>query len=228
MNISHLLKYFLGISLFLLVCACQHDTVYYTYHPIPDNGWKRGDTLRFCLPDTLTPGTYNLEVGVRHSNQYPYRDLWLELIQYIQGEKPSDGWIAKKDTIHIYLANEKGNWNGTGTTGGHFQLLSPSGTLTLHNDSVPLITEEQTDLANDVEEVVPVKVSKKKKSSKEVPNEPSETIKKEPKKKYTFLGKQHKLGKDAKHHLDVTHIMCDSVLLQLSDIGLRLSTQQTK
>ena len=223
MNINRLLKYLLGISLFLLVCACQHDTVYYTYHPIPNKGWSRGDTLRFSLPDTLTPGTYNLEVGVRHSNKYPYRDLWLELIQYIPGEKSSDSWVAKKDTIHLYLANEKGNWKGTGTTGGHFQLISHSGSLTIYNDSPKKLMEETKEDMTEEEDVESVQVGRKEKSLKD--DNSANITKKGNRKKYTFLGKQHKLGKDAKHHLDVIHIMTDTTLLQLSDIGLRLSTQ---
>ena len=205
MNINRLLKYFLGVSLFLIVCACQHDTVYYTYNPVPVDGWKRGDTLQFCLPDTLSPGTYNLEVGVRHSDNYPYRDLWLELTQYIPCTESTDSWITKRDTIHLYLANEKGNWNGTGTTGGHFQLISPVGSLTLHNDSLHHITETSTLIPDDKEMKVP------REKSQEIP------------KKYTFLGKRHKLGRDAKHHLDMVQIMTDSVLLHISDIGLRLT-----
>lgn len=215
MNIGRLLKYCLGFFLFFFVYACQNDTVYYTYNPVPDQGWKREDTLHFCIPDTLKSGIYNLEVGVRHSVKYPYRDLWLELTQYIPGDSPDDGWEKKKDTIHLYLANDKGNWNGTGTTGGHFQLISPAGTFTLHADSINNnVAVHSSDVVGGINEST--NISK---------NTPFNDLKhKGGKKKYTFVGKQHKIGKDARHHLDVVHIMSDSVLMHISDIGLRLST----
>ena len=57
-------------------------------------------------------GIYSTKIGVRHTVSYPYRDLWLSV------SLPDKG---KSDTVHLYLANERGNWNGNGTASGYYQ-----------------------------------------------------------------------------------------------------------
>ncbi len=209
MHIGHFLKFCITFVSFLCLYACQTDTVYYTYQPIPVDGWSKTDTLHYYLPDTLSSGNYQLEVGIRHSGKYPYRDIWLELTQYVPNATTTNEWIERKDTIHIYLANENGNWNGTGTTGGHFQLLSPIGDIT--------IADQHTSAEKDELEVTEKMMQDNGISTNQQPKL------KVPKKKYTFEGKPHTLGKAANHHLEIIHIMTDSLLLHISDIGLRLS-----
>ena len=217
MNIRHLLNYCLGVFAFLCLYACQTDTVYYTYNPISTDGWKKTDTLQFYLPDTLSLGTYHLEVGIRHTGKYPYRDVWLELIQYLPKPNTVNDWIEHKDTIHIYLANEKGVWNGTGTTSGHFQLLSTVGDITIDGNNIS--SEEETE-NKEVQESEEKKITNKTKTKS---NTSTSSAPKSKRKKYTLEGKTHRLGKMANHHLKVTHIMTDSLLLHVSDVGLRLS-----
>ena len=200
MNVSHFIKYCLGLLAFACLYACQTNTVYYTYEPISTEGWSKTDTLEFYLPDSVNLGTYHLEVGVRHSGKYPYRDLWLEITQYIPDLQAANEWTQKKDTIHIYLANEKGIWNGTGTTSGHFQLLSNAGELSIEGNKLP-----DGEIKQDTDKEVHGQTSKRK--------------------KYTFEGKPHSLGKMANHRLKVTHIMTDSLLMHITDVGLRLSKE---
>lgn len=228
MQISKFSKYYLAILSFICLCACQQDTLYFTYEPVPTDGWSKTDTLQFYLPDTLSPGTYHLEVGVRHSGKYPYRDLWLELTQYIPSPTSDDEWIESKDTIHVYLANEKGNWNGSGTTSGYFQHLSAAGEITIANKDAALNEDEQ--IKSEVNtKVTPSKAEVKKgvsynsSTSKDKGNDPKQRKAQSKRKKYTFKGKGHTLGKQDKYHLKVTHIMTDSLLLHISDIGLRFT-----
>ena len=207
MNISNLLKYCLGFTLILFIYACQSDTIYYTYVPISDKGWSKQDTLLFTLPDSLIPGNYSLEVGVRHSGKYAYRDLWLELTQYIPNLSSPKEWKVKKDTVHIYLASEKGNWNGTGTTGGHFQLLIPSGNFTFPDKQYKSNEDNDSQVTMNS-------------SDQSIAGESSKNM---VRKKYTIEGKPHTLGKEARYQLKVVHIMTDSVLHHITDIGLRLN-----
>ena len=44
-----------------------------------------------------------MEIGIRHKDSYLYRDIWLSIAQQEQ-----------VDTVHLYLANENGNWKGNG------------------------------------------------------------------------------------------------------------------
>lgn len=173
--------------------ACQPNTTYYMYQPVSSKGWNRTDTLIFNLPDSLTFGTYKLGIGIRHTGKYPYRDLWLELSQLTPDEKAEGKWKEKKDTLHLYLANKQGNWMGSGTTSGHFQLLLDCGEFTLPEDSITTGTMQA-----------------------------NEGISSKKKKKYTFVGQRKAIGKQSKFQVKVTHIMTDSILHHISDVGILL------
>lgn len=94
---KHLLFWLLSI---FLILACQNNTYYHSYQPINSMGWQKNDTILFSLDSTITYGkTYELQLGIRHKDSYPYRDLWLTVNQ---------------DTVHIYLADTIGHWIGSG------------------------------------------------------------------------------------------------------------------
>lgn len=76
-----LLKLFSLSIITVLLTGCENNpTVFHRYQAIPIQGWKRKDTLSFTIPDTLTGNRYELEIGLRHTEMYPYRDLWIALI----------------------------------------------------------------------------------------------------------------------------------------------------
>lgn len=212
MYISRILKYSLAVLLSAILYACQQSTVYYTYHDIPTEGWAKNDTLSFLLPDTLTPGTYNLEIGIRHSGKYAYRDMWLELTQYVPSAYVASDWVAHRDTIHLYLANEKGNWEGAGTTGGYFQLITKVGMLTVYPHSVEQEVVHLTTSSDSTANLKGHNVISDKKSMLH-----------SKKTKYTFKGKKHRVEKQDRLCLRLTQIMTDSVLYHVSDVGIRLT-----
>lgn len=121
-------KYLL-ISLCSVLVSCTSNTVYHHYNRINDNGWKKTDTIYFILHDSIEEGTYATKIGIRHTIEYPYRDLWLSIS--LPNKKETD-------TIHINLANERGNWNGSGTASGYYQYETEGPTLNykLHSDSI--------------------------------------------------------------------------------------------
>ena len=108
------------VLLAFLAClsfSCQNDTVYHTYQAIPENfGWGRGDSLNFYFPPGIPPAAYTLEVGIRNTDMYPYRDIWLEATKVM-----SDTLPAVTDTLHFYLADENGRWNEDRSAGGYYQ-----------------------------------------------------------------------------------------------------------
>lgn len=90
----------LGYLLIILLSACHDGTAYHSYMPIDDHKWNRTDTLVFALDSAIYEGCkYELSIGIRHLDSYPYRDIWLTL---------------NNDTLHFYLANEEGYWKGEG------------------------------------------------------------------------------------------------------------------
>lgn len=107
----------------LLLAACNSNTVYHSYQSIPTMGWSKGDTLVYTLPTSIPTGTYKMTIGIRHQENYPYRDLWLGISQ-----SAKDTLTYSTDTLQLFLADETGNWNGDGP-GGLYQftrLYTPS------------------------------------------------------------------------------------------------------
>ena len=73
----------------------------------PD-GWAYGDTLRFFGSDADSVALDgSLAVAVRHTNGYPYSNLWLEITL-------PEADTVRVDTVDIRLADTFGRWYGTG------------------------------------------------------------------------------------------------------------------
>ncbi len=87
-------------------------------------------TYRFDIADTLS--TYEVLIYVRHTQQYPYQNMWL-FVNWAEEngaaavEKDSAALsmdsvcisqpTVKQDTIEFYLADDRGQWLGNGKNG---------------------------------------------------------------------------------------------------------------
>ena len=89
-------------------CSLRHNEYSY-YHSFDSDGWAYGDSLKFTpeIEDSVSTGT--LAVCVRHTNAYPYSNLWLEL-QYC-----TDDSTTVRDTVQVKLADDFGRWHGKGS-----------------------------------------------------------------------------------------------------------------
>ncbi|MGL4852174.1 MAG: gliding motility lipoprotein GldH [Phocaeicola sp.] len=105
------------IGVLALTTSCQTPTIYHAYQPVHRTGWKQHDTL-FYTP-MLTAGQYEIEVALRHHEEYPYQNLWLEIV-YLQ----TDSIQLRKDSVAFVLTNEEGKWNGSGVS-SLYQLAHP-------------------------------------------------------------------------------------------------------
>lgn len=89
-------------SLVLLCSACTPRTIYSSRHNLPLAGWDADTVVTFCfLPDTIA--AYDLLLFMRHTNLYPYQNIWLEV--------NIDSTLT--DTIEFYLADQRGQWLGS-------------------------------------------------------------------------------------------------------------------
>ena len=94
------LKLLRNILLIILLTSCREDTCFHAYLPVNDMGWDRNDTLGYILPEPISADTpLSFEIGIRHKDSYPYRDLWL---------------TVNGDTCHLFLADTIGKWSGSG------------------------------------------------------------------------------------------------------------------
>lgn len=94
-------KILLLLTVFALV-SCDNRIVYSYYEPIPISGWHKDSvyTYDFSVEDTTC--TYQVLVNFRHTDLYPYQNMWL---------------FVNNDTIEFYLADDRGKWIGRGKNG---------------------------------------------------------------------------------------------------------------
>ncbi|MCD7924346.1 MAG: gliding motility lipoprotein GldH [Bacteroides sp.] len=103
----------------MLLAACQSNTAYHSYQSIPLTGWAKSDTIVYVLPASIPAGEYEVEIGIRYQECYPYRDIWLGISQNMQ-----DTLVYTTDTLQLFLADEEGNKIGNGP-GGLYQCSLP-------------------------------------------------------------------------------------------------------
>lgn len=114
-KLLHQLRNKLACLPVFLLAACQSHTVYHSYEPISPDGWAKSDTLVYALPASIPMGNYEMEIGIRFQESYPYRDIWLG-ISY----NTLDTLTYVTDTLQLFLADEGGNKTGN-SPGGLYQ-----------------------------------------------------------------------------------------------------------
>lgn len=92
--------------LWLTLTACS-DVAYSHFEEIDNNGWKGAEVVNFKPVLEDSTALYDLEIAVRHSNDYPFQNLWL----YVAFRENYD---IKVDTVQLILADEWGRWHGDG------------------------------------------------------------------------------------------------------------------
>lgn len=98
---------------------------YSSYHDIDPAGWRYGDTLRYNFVPRDTVVTGGLVVSLRHTNDYIYSNIFLEVTV-------ADSVGSRRDTLAITLADDFGRWYGRGI-GTDFQVSDTvAADMTLH------------------------------------------------------------------------------------------------
>lgn len=107
-----------AIGLLLLTAAgigsCSYSPDSYSCFTAidPAEGWAYGESFVYLpeIQDSLCDG--QLSLLVRHTNDYPYSNLWIE----VKSQQPdSNGLRVVADTFCITLADIYGNWYGHGS-----------------------------------------------------------------------------------------------------------------
>lgn len=101
-----------AIPVLLTACAQFGDIAYSDSRRISPECWRSDEILEF-VPDsavTCSRGVlYDIDLGVRHNEDYPYRDLRLA-VQYESYDAP-----MRSDTLTIPMCDNRGRWLGSGS-----------------------------------------------------------------------------------------------------------------
>ncbi len=88
--------------------SCSRDAnIYFQYAHIPKEGWSKDYVLNF-QPHISDQKAYNLNIELRHNNDYPYQNIYF-FVSTIYKDT-----ILSTDTIQYLLADDFGKWNGSG------------------------------------------------------------------------------------------------------------------
>jgi gliding motility-associated lipoprotein GldH len=116
-----------ALAFVLLLTACNNSNeCYHHAEVISPKGWDQNQTLYF--QDSLAsdaPETLCFEIDLRHTNLFPYQNIWL----YIR-TKSSDN-TNRLDSINWSLAEPSGRWIGSGW-GSLYTLTHRLPDLTIH------------------------------------------------------------------------------------------------
>lgn len=95
------------IALTALLASCADSGDFSHFSTLPDSGWAYGDTIGFDTDrlDSLSTGT--LYLSLRHTNDYHYSNLWIEVTC-------DDNGRQRRDTLNLRLADNFGRWQGKG------------------------------------------------------------------------------------------------------------------
>lgn len=104
----HKLSVLFIILLCLVACVPGHND-YSTFANIPAEGWDYREPVEFtpAITDSLAVG--ELVIALRHSNAYPYSNIWIEMRRFAP-----DSTLTHIDTLNITMADIYGRWYGTG------------------------------------------------------------------------------------------------------------------
>lgn len=104
-------QFILFLTLVTFFAACDKNSIFYEFKPVPEAAWHKDSLLVFEIPVEDTVHMHNLIIQVRNDIKYKYSNLWL----FIDVVSP-DGTV-KTDTIEIVLADPSGKWLGKGFSG---------------------------------------------------------------------------------------------------------------
>ena len=84
--------YPLIMTIVLALTSCRTDIVYSQFQTIPSGEWYADSVVRFEVPITDVSATYRTIVYVRHTERYPFQNMWLFV-----------GNANHRDTIEFFL-----------------------------------------------------------------------------------------------------------------------------
>lgn len=101
-------KIILLILINVSLLSCNRNLVFSEFQSLPMRGWEADSVLVYAPQIVDTNSTYELQIIIRHTDKYPYQNLWL----FVDVKK--DSTILRRDTLESFLADDRGQWIGHG------------------------------------------------------------------------------------------------------------------
>lgn len=105
----HINRIFIPLVLSLLMYGCVSSPYYQKEYAIPGNEWPSDFKPSFKFEVTDTIATYDMQFLIRHTEAYPYSNIWL----IADVKKPGDSTF-ERTRVEVPLAEPTGKWLGRG------------------------------------------------------------------------------------------------------------------
>jgi gliding motility-associated lipoprotein GldH len=92
-----------------LITGCLPSPYFQKQEPVPQDAWSYNFKPVFTFDITDTNATYQPSFIIRHTQAYPYSNLWLWLYIKVPGDS-----VIKKERVNVPLAESNGKWLGRG------------------------------------------------------------------------------------------------------------------
>jgi gliding motility-associated lipoprotein GldH len=92
-----------------LLSGCVSSPYYQKSYAIPANKWAYDFKPAFVLEIVDTGIHYNVFFIIRHTNNYPYANIWMNVLVKTPGDS-----VFRKTRIEVPLATAQGRWLGAG------------------------------------------------------------------------------------------------------------------
>lgn len=142
------LSFIVCLLIVAISAGCSHRGETICFSDINPQGWAYGDTIVFSAPGVERDEATELEVVVRHNNDFVYSNLWVEV-----SVADSLGKV-QTDTVNIPLADTHGKWIGKGMGESRLASALTSKQMNLlHAASVKLRHVMRADTISGIEQI---------------------------------------------------------------------------
>ncbi|MBI1183547.1 gliding motility lipoprotein GldH [bacterium] len=98
----------IGLLCTTVLSGCNRGLLYEKYMEIDHNGWEYVKPITFEVEVTDVSKPYDFYINLRHTNDYPYSNLWIMLFSYPPEGNPT------QQRMELKLAKPDGKWLGNG------------------------------------------------------------------------------------------------------------------
>lgn len=92
-----------------LLSGCVSSPYYQKSYAVPSNKWAYDFKPDFVVEITDTGIHYNVFFIMRHTNNYPYANIWMNILVKTPGDS-----VFRKTRVEVPLASAQGRWLGMG------------------------------------------------------------------------------------------------------------------
>ncbi|MGN1375117.1 MAG: gliding motility lipoprotein GldH [Prevotella sp.] len=100
----------------VLLVSCEEGVVYDKYVNTDIDGWDKSDIVSFSVPPLKEMGVYNMELGLRTNNLFPFTGVSVVIERNV-----FPGYRYTADTLRCKLTDERGHIKGHGI--GNYQYV---------------------------------------------------------------------------------------------------------